>query len=56
MKSIKAVLYGKPIRCPACGTELRLGATVRLQTNREIGQDAITDYPPKETAKGDSDG
>jgi len=46
MKSTKAVLYGKTptCRCPCCGTELTLGATIRLR-GKEIGQDKLEDYP-----------
>jgi len=56
MKAVKAVLYGKPIRCPCCGNPLDIGATIRLKSDREIGQDKLTDYPNPETAEGDSDG
>jgi hypothetical protein len=54
-KSVKAVLYGKPVRCPSCGTELTLGATIRLK-GRELGQDKLDDYPEPSTAEADSDG
>ena len=49
MKTVKAVLYGKPVRCPACGTLLTNGITLRLGCEREIGQDKVDDYPPQET-------
>ena len=47
MKSIKAVLYGKPIRCPCCGSKIELGATIRMK-GEEIGQDKLDDYPMPE--------
>jgi len=55
MKSTKAVLYGKPCRCPCCGTEMQISATVRLK-GREIGQDKIEDYPPVMPKEEDEDG
>jgi len=47
MKSVKAVLYGKMVRCPCCGYELDVGATVRLRARREIGQMPIVDDAPE---------
>lgn len=53
MKSVKAVLYGKPVRCPCCGTSIDIGATIRIK-GQELGQDKLDDYPA--TAEADSDG
>jgi len=56
VKSVKAVLYGKPVKCPCCGYPLQLGATIRLKAEHELGQDKLTDYPEQEKAEADSDG
>jgi len=56
MKDKKAVLYGKPVRCPACGTELAVGATVRLKATREIGQMQLNDPEPLDEGQEAGDG
>jgi hypothetical protein len=57
MKSVKAVLYGKPVRLPD-GTKIEIGVTVRLRVLEQAKtvQVSTDDYPEPSTAEADSDG
>ena len=45
MKKKSVVLGTGTVLCPCCGYALRVGATVRLQATREIGQMTVGEEP-----------
>ena len=55
MKKKLVVLGATRVLCPCCGYSLLVGATVRLEATRVIGQMTVGEEPPPR-AEADRDG